>query len=44
MAMKVIEIVATILEEDADRFLFGFANHTWVNIAPADIGEAANMA
>jgi hypothetical protein len=44
VAMKVIEIVATILEEDADGFLFGFANHTWVNIAPADIGEAANMA
>ena len=44
VAMKVIEIVATILQEDADRFLFGLADHAWVDIATADIGEAANMA
>ena len=44
VTMQVIEIVATILEEDADRFLFGLADHAWINIATADIGEATDMA
>ena len=44
VAMKVIEIVAAILQEDADGFLFGFANHARINIATADIGEATDMA
>ena len=42
--MEVIEIVATILKENADGFLFGFTDHARINIAPTDVGKATNMA
>ena len=42
--MRVIEILATILEPDSYRAFLFFANEGRVDMSATDIGEAADMA
>ncbi len=44
IAVLVVQIVGTVLQEDADRFAFRFANQSWVDMPAADVGEAADVA
>src|SRR4051794_17368863 len=53
VAMHVVQVIRTILEENANRLGRGFTNQRWINIAAAaagdvrtkgDAGEAADVA
>ena len=41
--MKVIEIIDTLLEEDAKRFGIGLSKDKWVAVAASNIGKASDM-
>src|SRR6516164_4291266 len=44
VAVLVVEVVGAVLEEDADVFVLGLADHAGVPVAAANVGEAADVA
>src|SRR4051812_11903510 len=44
IAVKIIEIIFSVLEENAKRLLLRFSNQGRVNVATTNVGEAADMA
>ena len=45
VAVLVVEVVAAVLQEDADRLLVAaFADHAGIDVAAADVREAADVA
>ena len=44
VAVRVVEIVAAVLQEDAERLAVALADHRGVDVAAADVGEAADVA
>ena len=44
VAVFVVQIILTVLQEHADRFAIGLANQSLVIVTAADVGEAADMA
>ena len=43
VAVEVVQVVRAVLQEDADRFALGLADPRGVDVAAADVGEAADL-
>jgi len=42
-AVKIIQVLGAILQEDADRLLLGLAQERWINVSAANVGETAHV-
>src|SRR5687767_1654950 len=44
VAMGVVQVIASVLEKDSQRFAFSLPNQGRVDMSAADVGETANVA